>query len=143
MNDSTNVTAAYGISIPERELEFSAVRAQGPGGQHVNKSSTAIQLRYDISTSSALDAAQKSELLKAADRRVNAEGVLTIKAQRYRSQEKNRRDAVQRLVNFIGDALRPVKPRRATRPGRASKRKRLQDKAHRGRVKSLRSSVDD
>jgi len=137
------VTTESGVSIPESELDISAIRAQGPGGQHVNKSSTAIQLRFDVRLSAALSEGQKEKLMAVADRRVSADGVLTIKAQRYRSQEKNRRDAIDRLVRFIDIALRPVKVRKKTRPGRATREKRLQDKARRGRLKSLRKTLDD
>ncbi len=130
------------LSIPLDEIELSAIRAGGPGGQNVNKVSSAIHLRFDIMGSS-LPAHCKEGLLKLKDRRINKDGVVVIKAQRYRDQEKNRADALERLAGLIRRAL--VRPRRRipTRPSRAAKSRRMDEKTRRGRVKALRGRVRD
>ena len=130
------------LSIPLDEIELSAIRAGGPGGQNVNKVSSAIHLRFDIMGSS-LPAHCKEGLLKLKDRRINKDGVVVIKAQRYRDQEKNRADALERLAGLVRRAL--VRPRRRipTRPSRAAKSRRMDEKTRRGRVKALRGRVRD
>lgn len=121
-------------------LEFNAIRASGPGGQHVNKVATAIELRFDIAAST-LPATVKTRLLNSRDRRVSSEGVVVIKAQRYRSQEKNRQDAVDRLQALIDKAATTDKPRRATRPGRGAIEKRIREKKKTGDKKAARGPV--
>ena len=121
-------------------LEFNAIRASGPGGQHVNKVATAIELRFDIATST-LPAMVKQRLLNSRDRRVSSDGVVVIKAQRYRSQEKNRQDAVDRLQVLINKAATTDKPRRPTRPGRGAVEKRIREKKKMGDKKAARGPV--
>ncbi len=125
------------LSIDEQEVELSAVRSQGPGGQNVNKVASAIALRFDISASS-LPARYKQGLLDLKDRRVSREGVLILKAQRFRTQERNREDAILRLVELVRRAGEREKPRVATKPTHASRTRRLDEKKRRGGVKSLR-----
>ncbi|WP_405220461.1 alternative ribosome rescue aminoacyl-tRNA hydrolase ArfB [Lentisalinibacter sediminis] len=127
------------IVLPDDELEMSAVRAAGAGGQAVNKQSTAIHLRLDIPASS-LPANVKRRLLDLGDQRISNEGVLVIKAREHRSQRQNRREAVQRLRELVRLASASRKPRVPTRPGPAAKRRRVDEKKRRGTVKSLRRS---
>ena len=129
------------VSIPDREIEFSAIRAQGPGGQNVNKVSTAIQLRFDIQASS-LPEFYKQRLLKLHDRRISQEGVIVLKAQSSRSQEQNKLAAMQRLAELIRSVAVSQKKRIATKPGRAAKKRRLDAKSHRGKLKSGRKKVE-
>lgn len=141
--DDDLIRTANGIVLRQDELSIAAIRAQGPGGQNVNKTSSAIQLQFDIPASEGLSDSQKQRLLAARDSRLSADGVLTIKAQRHRSQDKNRKDAVNRLVEFIEAGLRTVKPRKKTRPGKAAVERRLREKAARSRLKSARRSPRD
>lgn len=128
------------ISIPEREVEFSQIRAAGPGGQHVNKVATAVQLRFDIENSSLPDNC-KQRLAALNDRRITEDGVIVIKAQQFRSLEQNKADALQRLRLLIGRALTTRKKRVPTRPSKASKSRRLDTKQRQSRRKSLRRKV--
>ena len=130
------------ISIDEQEIDLTAVRSQGPGGQNVNKVASAISLRFDINACS-LPERYKLGLMALADKRITRGGVVTIKAQRYRTQEGNREDAIQRLVDLIVRAGTRQKPRVATKPSRASRAKRVDEKKQRAGVKSLRRKPEE
>ncbi|GJD95286.1 alternative ribosome rescue aminoacyl-tRNA hydrolase ArfB [Methylobacterium iners] len=129
------------IAIAEEELEESFVRASGPGGQNVNKLSTAVQLRFDVRRSASLPDAVAIRLMRLAGKRLTGEGVLIINAQRFRTQERNRADARERLAALIAEAEVPPTPRRATRPTLASKKRRLDEKSRRGATKRLRGDL--
>jgi len=126
------------ISIDEREIEESFVRASGPGGQNVNKLSSAVQLRFDVRRSPSLPADVRERLERLAGARLTRDGVLVITAQRHRTQARNRDDALERLVDLIRRAAVAPRPRRATRPTHASRERRIESKKHRSGVKKLR-----
>ena len=129
------------VAIPDTEIDIHAVRAQGAGGQHVNKVSTAIHLRFDIAASS-LPEQYKEQLLLLKDHRISKDGVITIKAQESRSQEQNREDALARLRELIQRVAIPRKKRKATKPTKGSKQRRIEHKKKRGRLKALRGTID-
>jgi ribosome-associated protein len=128
--------------IPESEIEFSAIRASGPGGQNVNKVSSAIHLRFDVRSSSLPDAV-KEKILRMRDTRISTEGVIVIKAQKFRSQEKNKLESLKRLDELLQKSQFADKPRRKTHPSRSSVRKRLDSKKKHSYMKKNRGKVDD
>jgi ribosome-associated protein len=128
------------IELDEREIQEDFVRASGPGGQNVNKVSTAVQLRFDVVNSPSLPEPVRARLITLAGRRVTQDGVLILSADRYRSQRRNRDDALERLLELIREACEVDKPRRPTRPTLASKKRRLDSKLRRGETKKMRGS---
>ncbi len=131
------------LSIPLQEISISAIRSRGAGGQNVNKVSSAIHIRFDVRASTAISDKDRERLLKMKDRRLSKDGVIVIKSQRYRSQDKNRSDALERLAEMIRTALVVEKPRKATKPSKKSRQKRLDEKTKRGRLKESRGKVTE
>lgn len=136
-----NLEISSRVSIPLHEINLTAIRAQGAGGQNVNKVSSAIHLQFDIRASSLPDF-YKDRLLKLRDKRISNEGVLTLKAQRFRTQDKNREDALQRLAALVQSVAHVQKKRVPTAPSRAAKQRRMDSKTKRGQTKNLRRKVD-
>jgi ribosome-associated protein len=128
------------LQIDERELEIDFIRASGPGGQNVNKVASAVQLRFDVRASS-LPEDVKERLIRLAGSRMTGEGVLLIEAKRFRTQEQNREDAVQRLIELVRKSLTKPKARKKTKPTQAAKEERLKQKKRRGEIKKMRRSV--
>ena len=133
------IRVTAGLAIDPAEIEESFVRAAGPGGQHVNTTSTAVQLRFDVRRSPSLPGDVRRRLERLAGSRLTRDGVLVLQAQGHRSQKRNREEALARLVELVRAAARPPTPRKKTRPPKASKRRRLDDKKKHGAVKSLRA----
>lgn len=129
------------ITIPLAEIEFSAIRSQGSGGQNVNKVSTAIHIRFDVRASESLSHDEKERVLRLHDQRLSKEGVIVIKSQRYRSQNQNREDALGKLAKMINKALLEEKQRKPTKPNKQSNKKRLDAKTKRGRLKETRNKI--
>lgn len=136
------VTLTDSVAIDDSELEWLPIRAQGAGGQHVNKVSSAVQLRVDLRRAS-LPEPIRQRLLAMRDQRISRDGVLTIKAQRFRSLAQNRADALARFADLVGEAGRIRRARKPTRPTRASQQRRVDEKTQRGRIKQLRRRLDD
>lgn len=137
------IEIAPNIKIDERELHFDYVRADGPGGQNVNKVATAVQLRFDILNSPALASDLKGRLIRLSGSRVTTDDILLIEAKRFRTQEQNREDALQRFIELVRKAATPPKPRKKTKPTAASKTKRLQSKKTKGEIKRMRQKSFD
>ena len=129
------------IAISEREVHLEFVRASGPGGQKVNKTATAVQLRFDVANSTSLPDDVRLRLIRLAGKRMTEDGTLVIDARRYRTQQANRKDAIDRLVRLIRRAAVPPKPRKKTKPSAGSKHRRLEDKRRRATTKRLRKPV--
>lgn len=131
------------LAIPLEEIRISAIRSQGAGGQNVNKVSTAIHLRFDINASKALSDELKARLLQLPDRRISNSGIVVMKSQSARSQEKNRADALQKLATLIRKATVRPRKRKPTGPSKAAREKRIDEKTQRGRLKQMRSRIED
>jgi len=129
------------IKLIESEIHFKFIRSPGPGGQHVNKAATAVQLRFDLANSTGLPDYVRRNLIKRARNRINSEGVLIINANRFRSQDLNRKDALDRLMHLIEESAHKIKPRRRTKPTVSSIKKRIGAKKRRGKLKYMRRPV--
>ena len=129
------------VKIDEKEIHLEFVRSSGPGGQNVNKVATAVHLRFDVNNSPSLPDEVRARLIRLAGKKITAEGILIIEAKRFRTQEKNRQDAIDRLIKLVGKATEKPKARRKTKPSLASKKRRLDAKRHRSEIKSRRRSV--
>lgn len=141
MASESKIPITSSISIDERELQWEFVRARGPGGQKVNKTATAVQLRFDVVNSPSLPEDVRERLMRQAAGKISQDGVLIIEARRYRTQTRNREDALARLVELLRKASRKPKPRRKATPPPEAKERRLEDKRRRGEKKRLRGSI--
>ena len=141
MTEDPILTVTADLQVPRAELDFRASRSGGPGGQHVNTSSTRVELTWDVAGSPSLTAEQRERILEKLANRISGEGVLALAASEHRSQHQNREAAVQRFVELLRQALHVPKARRKTRPTRASRERRLQAKKRRSEVKRMRGSV--
>jgi ribosome-associated protein len=135
------ISVTPSISIDESEIHLRFVRASGPGGQNVNKVSTAVQLKFDVGNSPSLPGDVRTRLIRLAGRRITQDGILIIEARQFRTQERNREDAIERLVELIRRATEKPKLRKKTKPSRAAKERRIESKKQRGKVKKMRSAV--